>query len=75
MNCPRDKCASVNTIVLRTLHPMHERLPKIYKGHNLVRRTYRCEDCKLVFNSIEIAEEEYDDLKRPVRLQAAYGRI
>lgn len=69
MWCPREGCRSGNNHVLSSRNQDSPRLPASLKGLNITRRYYQCDDCEKRFSTIEMLEEEFDDLKRPKRLE------
>ena len=65
MVCPRAKCGSERLHVTHHYNCNHERLPRDLRGLNVTRRRLQCLECGFRFWSIELPEEEYDELKRP----------
>lgn len=67
MHCPEPHCNSTNTKVTDTYHDNvpSRPLPKQLQGLNVQRRRIRCLDCHSSFFTIEMLENDFDNMRRP----------
>lgn len=74
MRCP--SCGSDDTGVLRTYGAQGRELPGELRGLVLMRRRRACFDCNGRFFTIEMPEEDFDELRKPANLvPATFPRV
>ncbi len=78
MRCPHQHCNSPDTTNIGSHYDgsPNRPLPQALQGLNIVRRRRRCLTCTRIFFTIEMLENDFNELKRPPgRLESQNVRI